>query len=213
MSSRYEMKKVYMMMKLLPKYTFKTATIEEKNEFLLSQQKLGLELLHMNPIPLSIEIIQKRRKNLEKNYELKEIFSTFWMVLSSNLIDGKLGKEEYLKFNRILQLALIGDIIDINEAKLHAEADYLHDIIGYGGEMTGIDEEIFIDIMLALIEVWAEMVNPKYHTAFAWALLASTVDLTTHPLKFHPKNQIKCITTINSQQVISYFLQLIICSI
>lgn len=45
------------------------------------------------------------------------------------------------------------------------------------------------------------MVSPKYHAAFAWALLASTVDIKAYPPKFRPKNQIKCIITVNSQQV------------
>lgn len=45
------------------------------------------------------------------------------------------------------------------------------------------------------------MVSPKYHAAFAWALLASTVNMKLFPPKFYSKNQIKCITTVTSQQV------------
>jgi hypothetical protein len=50
-------------------------------------------------------------------------------------------------------------------------------------------------------EVWADMVSPKYHTAFAWALLASTVDVKSFPPVFHSRNKIRCITTVTSTQV------------
>jgi hypothetical protein len=223
MSGRHEAKKAYLQMKLLLKHALKTAPAAEKKELLAVERHLRNELLSITSEQIPSEVIQRRRATLESNSELKEIFSLFWLVLSVSTVEGVLAKDDYVTFHVLLQSALIGDAIDQSEARTIAEADYNYDTLTFG-EIT---EDVFFDIMLSTIgtylltlplsfllfpvclclsltEVWADMVSPKYHTAFAWALLASTVDVKSFPPIFHSKSSIRCITTVNSTQVTDF---------
>jgi hypothetical protein len=147
MSSRHEAKKAYLQMKLLLKYAVRTATTEEKKELLTVERHLKNELLSITSEKIPWEVIQRRRASLEKNSELKEIFSLFWLVLSVSTVDGVLAKEDYVNFHILLQSALIGDAIDRNEGRTIAEADYNYDTLTFG-EIT---EAVFFDIMLSTI--------------------------------------------------------------
>jgi hypothetical protein len=224
-SSRHEAKKAYLQLKLLVKFS-KRSLISKKelHELFAVEKHLKQELLKISLEKVSSDIILRRRQALEDNNDLKQIFSLFWLVLSVSTADGILEKDEYINFHLLLLSALIGDAIDPMEAREIAESDYRYDTFAFGeinevvffdimastiGQLSSLPTEMFAYTPLPLIslsffsstEVWADMVSPKYHSAFAWALLGSTVDVKSFPPRFNPRNRIRCITTIHSEQV------------
>jgi hypothetical protein len=42
-------------------------------------------------------------------------------------------------------------------------------------------------------------VDPTYYAAFAWALLDSIADTSTHPPKFRPHREMSCITKMDNE--------------
>jgi hypothetical protein len=56
--------------------------------------------------------------------------------------------------------------MDENEAKKFAEADYFSDVAAYGP----LTQEAFFDVLLELIDTWAENAGQFFRSAFAWAL-------------------------------------------
>ena len=62
--------------------------------------------------------------------------------------------------------ALIGNEFEESEATKFAEADYLSDVAAYGP----LTQEAFFDVLLELIDTWAENAGQFFRSAFAWAL-------------------------------------------
>lgn len=174
-ANREEIKKSYFQLKFLLKYSFHSLTNQDKKQFLILEEKLKELLLNIPSnrqllSPQQHELILQRRKNLDLNIELKEIFSLFWLILSKDIqkkdkkgsgeeqqqqvaSDGEegaslvLSKFHYIQFHILLQLALIGNAIDENETKAIAEADYRYDTMLFGP----INEVAFFDMMISLI--------------------------------------------------------------
>lgn len=46
------------------------------------------------------------------------------------------------------------------------------------------------------IETWTEIVDPTYYAAFAWSLLDSIADVTSHPPRLKPVREVNCITKV-----------------
>jgi hypothetical protein len=62
--------------------------------------------------------------------------------------------------------ALIGNEFNEKEALEFAEAEYLSDTAAYGP----LGQEAFGDVMLELLDTWAENAGQFFRSAFAWAL-------------------------------------------
>jgi hypothetical protein len=222
---RQETKKAWMMMKFMIQYG-SHLTPEQQEKLREAASTMRNNLNAMQPVSIDTEDILTRRKNLAKNAELIEIFNMFWNILSMEAnAEGALSREAYVNFNVQLQLALMGDAAyDEQESYQCGEADYVHDVFAHGE----INEVTFRDVMMETIgthislytniyfslyirvciitsffitEVWSDMVNERYYTAFAWALLGSMVDVHAFPPKFRPKKHIKCITSIENETV------------
>lgn len=62
--------------------------------------------------------------------------------------------------------ALIGSDFLENQASEFAEAEYFSDIAAFGPMV----EQAFNDVVLELIDTWAENAGQFFRSAFAWAL-------------------------------------------
>jgi hypothetical protein len=145
------------------------------------------------------ELVAERRKVLEYNNSMQDMFEMLWNLVSAYLEPKQhtLSKWGYVKFNILVQYALIGSEVKSAEAVELANADYDNDVATYGP----ITKQAFFDIVLEMIggyvhvdllnscniflfaEVWAEDTRPRYHAAFTWALMdrcATYYQSTTH---------------------------------
>ena len=76
---------------------------------------------------VTMEEIQQRRDFVEQNPGLKDIFSTFWMIFLPFTTHEVLTKEGYMKFQQMIQVALIGNR-QFDDLLTTIEDDYQHDL-------------------------------------------------------------------------------------
>ena len=123
--------------------------------------------LNENPrVRILISDIKEHIK-LNDDFQLREVFSMFWILLMMDSVDGEvLYKDQFVNFLLLLQTALLGQQhVDTEETALYAENEYIQNI-GYYGEIT---EFAFMDIMAECIG----MLNKSYHNVVTVFLLQS----------------------------------------
>jgi hypothetical protein len=94
----------------------------------------------------------------------------------------------------LIALAGVKSFEDVNST---LESDWNFDKSIYGT----FDKQGFFDLLFETIETWAEVVNPSYFAAFAWALLDSIADTHANPPKLRPLREIRCITKLENEAV------------
>ena len=57
----------------------------------------------------------------------------------------------------------------------------------------------FFNSLYDILDVWAEMLDPKYYAVFAWSLLNSIADTNVYPPKLREPNQVTCTTTLDNE--------------
>eukprot|EP00602_Paraphysomonas_sp_CaronLab_P003782 CAMPEP_0185039108 /NCGR_PEP_ID=MMETSP1103-20130426/35614_1 /TAXON_ID=36769 /ORGANISM="Paraphysomonas bandaiensis, Strain Caron Lab Isolate" /LENGTH=865 /DNA_ID=CAMNT_0027577873 /DNA_START=98 /DNA_END=2695 /DNA_ORIENTATION=- len=178
-------------------------TAEEKSELESVQTKFQEKLLQPDCDKETIESIYRRRELLDRNVEMGRVFRMIWMLVSmyQDPDTNALTEEGYVKFNILVQGALIGPELNPQEALDFAKAEYLSDTACYGP----LNEIAFYDLLAELVEIWAENSQPAYFAAFSWALLISIADLTTFPPRFRPVKNIKCFTSIGESELLQNF--------
>ena len=95
------------------------------------------------------EIISDRRRLYEQNKPLSDMFQMLWNILTEYLEPQKniLSKWGYVKFNILVQMALLGKEFDSNEAVELANADYNCDVATHGP----LTREAFFDVMAEIV--------------------------------------------------------------
>ena len=145
MQARQEVKKAWMMTKFMIKYG--NLSPDELEEIQSAHHTLTKTMAELEPTTLDPNEIQRRRQSLASNNELKEIFTMFWLVISPDASYGYLSKEAYIRFNMLLQKALMGDAINDEESRECAYADYAYDVAVHGE----VNEITFYDMLSELI--------------------------------------------------------------
>ena len=163
----------------------------------------------------SKELIQKRRVFVEENPGLKDIFQALWTVFFKFTNDGFLSKEGYIKFNRAILVSL-GGLKSFEDINAMLENDWAYDKVAFGPfDRQGFFDLLFETIGATLVfsfrfslacitrflETWTEVVNPSHYAAFAWTLLDSIADTSTHPPKLRPFREVRCITKLENEAV------------
>ena len=70
-----------------------------------------------------------------------------------------------------------------------------------------MSKERFFSNLYDILDVWAELLDPKYQTIFAWSLLESVADLQAYPPKLKLPRAVTCNTHIsNEANMLSSFL-------
>lgn len=95
------------------------------------------------------EVILDNRKILEFNNSMRDMFEMLWNLVSAYLepMNHTLSKWGYVKFNILVQYALMGNEVKPDEAVELASADYDNDIASFGP----ITKQAFFDILLEII--------------------------------------------------------------
>ena len=204
MRIRREIKKAWFVMKLI--LGIDGLSEYEKNEIKKTKIKFELKLNEIDTTKEKNEIINKRRVFLSSHHELEVIFHMFYLVIQlyRDKVTDLIKEEGYLKFNCLVQYALIGgdENIQYNEALNFAKTDYIYDIACYGP----LSRECFFDILLELIEMWSDAGElSKLSIAFAWALLNSICDVFIYPPRFRLIHQVKCVSTLHESVRIDLF--------
>jgi hypothetical protein len=110
--------------------------------------ELRKSLLTLNTKPnlnYKDQIIQ-RRKFIETNPGLRDIFQALWLVFGKYTNDGFLSKEGYSKFNHAIQMAVVGarSFDDINQI---IESDWVYDKAVFGP----FNQQGFFDLVFETI--------------------------------------------------------------
>jgi hypothetical protein len=180
MRQRRDIKKAWFVMQLM----LSAGGINEKEKQAITKTKLKFDK-KLNEIDTSKEaneVVSARRRYLQSNPDLETIFQMFWRVMQifRDPVTDIITEDGYIKFNIFVQKAVIGGQMNEIEAINVAKTDYVTDTACYGP----LRQECFFDILLELIEMWAENGVPKLLTSFAWALLNRF--LPSHQLTYSP---------------------------
>lgn len=57
----------------------------------------------------------------------------------------------------------------------------------------------FYNSIYDILDVWAELLDPKYYAIFAWSLLDSIADTTVYPPKLRAPNEVACTTKLDNE--------------
>jgi hypothetical protein len=175
-----------------------------RSQELLEDQRASMEIninnlrKQLNEIEAKVnkDEIKLRREFVSKNKGLMEIFNAFWLTYLSFTSDGFLSREGYSKFNHGIQIALVG-YHSFDEVDNNVNNDWAHDSLLFGP----FNKQGFFDLLFETIETWTEIVDPTYYAAFAWSLLDSMADTTSHPPRLRPLREIVCITKVANEAV------------
>ncbi len=119
MRSRREIKKSWMKMKMVMKFSTRhTIRVENDAELINELKQCDVE---------SVSEIERKQAEVKKNDEINEIFSMLWIVLKEHIVDGILSEEGYCKLNLYIQTALIKNI-QKEEAEAYAKHEYALEI-------------------------------------------------------------------------------------
>jgi hypothetical protein len=153
----------------------------EKRAIIKTKVKFEQKLNEIDTSKETAGVVSARRKYLNSNRELEIIFRMFWMIMQEYLdpVTDLIQEGGYLMLNMLIQHALIGGQLNEIESRNLAKIDYINDTACYGP----LGRQCFYDILLELVEMWAENGVPKLSTSFAWALLNRLIEITSplHP--------------------------------
>lgn len=92
------------------------------------------------------EEIAQRREFVESNGGLKDIFTTFWLIFLPYTSNNELTKEGYIKFQQMIQVALIGNS-NFDDMLTTVEYDFTHDLSVF----NKFDQQGFNDLLFETI--------------------------------------------------------------
>ena len=184
----------------------KQLTNENRAEITKKIQILKQEIKDHDNRSRNDELINERRRIINENSDLKEIFGLFWRSIRG-FVDSKtksLTEDGYVKLNVAMQYALTLHI-DEKDALKNAKADWLFDSKIYNNT---INEISFTDILYDLIETSTDVMDHVYYSAFTWTLQNEILDLTKKPPKVKARREIQCIVKPNCEaEMIMNYLQ------
>ncbi len=97
---------------------------------------------------ISKDEILSRRQFLQHNPGLKDTFRAIWMVFYPYTENGILTKDGYLKFQQVLNVALISSEKSLlEEIAVNLDNEYMHDTSVFGS----LSEEVFYDLLFETI--------------------------------------------------------------
>ncbi len=97
---------------------------------------------------ISKDEILSRRQFLHNNPGLKDTFRAIWMVFYPYTENGILTKDGYLKFQQVLNVALISSEKSLlEEIAVNLDNEYMHDTSIFGS----LSEEVFYDLLFETI--------------------------------------------------------------
>eukprot|EP01039_Chlorochromonas_danica_P007042 gene7042-7787_t len=182
----------------------RTEDLSVRDQDALKKEMKSLrETINADLTDIDRDEIAKRRKFVEGNPGLRDIFHAMWMIFFPYTLDGVLTKEGYKKFHQAMDIALVGRN-SFEDLLLDLESDWEVDCRLFGQ----LDKHNFFDFLFETIETYAGTVNPSFYTAFAWALLDGIADTSLNPPKLRPLREISCITeTKDEAKVVATYLR------
>lgn len=135
------------------------------------------------------KLILQRRKELNNNLPLHDIFQIIWSLVIEYIENNCLNKIGFIKLYRSFQYALHGPSPLTADFDMHLiEIDYISDIKCFG-ELNMIS---FFDSLYENIEMLTDLIDPFYYETFIWILLDSIADMRKFPPKLKPLFEIPC---------------------